>query len=665
MDAEIQSAFSDAPPPQVVAGAPTDPEISQAFGIDVKHMPDGSVYTGQPWQDAILKAFNPGGQDTPVGVVAGKLGNPIAPIAAGYRGLIDIGGQLLKGKSPSEATLAAVPDVQRIAASGSRPDDPNATGLTAQAQDTMNYPTVPTNWPGVAGKALGGLSERLGGPPALSALAEGAPAAASMLLGLGRKPGAESMVEPDTGASGQIGGSVESTQAALNAAQSGQSMGAASTAPDISKATPELQQAIGREAQKTGGIVNETALRNQLEADSLPVPGRLTEGQATRDPTLYSDEINNRAQQPEMPAFLNWQHRNLVENLQAIRDEAGPEVFSTNPVEHADTLIQAYKDDNKVADAKTSAAYQALRDANGGAFPVDAKALLDNASTALHQQLLFDHAPKAVMTTLGRLADSGSMTFENFESLRTNLARIQRSMTADGNEKAAAGIIRGAMEQLPLQPGAAALKPLADAARATAKAQFDKVNGDPAYSAALDGSVPPDRFVQRFIINGNRDDIATMRTNLAGNDTAIQTMGTAAVDHLRQSAGIDAQGNGRFGQARFNKNMNTLSPKLQVLVPPQVAEHLQALGNYARNIQERPAGAYVNEPNTMVVALKHAAGAGAETAANALIPGLQVGSRVAKAVAEKKAAAQVKAATAPGAGLNRVQRLNDLLKPQP
>ena len=209
------------------------------------------------------------------------------------------------------------------------------------------------------------------------------------------------------------------------------------------------------------------------------------------------------------------------------------------------------------------------------------------------------------------------------------------------------------------------MKPLADAARATAKAQFDKVNGDPAYSAALDGSVPPDRFVQRFIINGNRDDIATMRTNLAGNDTAIQTMGTAAVDHLRQSAGIDAQGNGRFGQARFNKNMNTLSPKLQVLVPPQVAEHLQALGNYARNIQERPAGAYVNEPNTMVVALKHAAGAGAETAANALIPGLQVGSRVAKAVAEKKAAAQVKAATAPGAGLNRVQRLNDLLKPQP
>ena len=37
--------------------------------------------------------------------------------------------------------------------------------------------------------------------------------------------------------------------------------------------------------------------------------------------------------------------------------------------------------------------------------------------------------------------------------MRTNLARIQRNAAADGNEKAAAGVIRNAMEDLPLAPG--------------------------------------------------------------------------------------------------------------------------------------------------------------------------------------------------------------------
>ena len=43
--------------------------------------------------------------------------------------------------------------------------------------------------------------------------------------------------------------------------------------------------------------------------------------------------------------------------------------------------------------------------------------------------------------------------FENFESMRTNLARIARS-NADGNVKAAAGVIRSALEDIPLRPGA-------------------------------------------------------------------------------------------------------------------------------------------------------------------------------------------------------------------
>src|SRR6185437_11309160 len=198
-----------------------------------------------------------------------------------------------------------------------------------------------------------------------------------------------------------------------------------------------------------------------LEADSLPVPIQLSEGQATRDPQLYSVEQNERGRNPVYAQQFQQQEGRLVQNLRAIRDEAGPDVFSANPVEHGDTLINAYKAKDAAAEADINAKYQALRDAAGGEFPVDAGQILDGATQALHKQLLFEHAPAAVMNQLSGMAENG-MTFEQFEALRTNLATIART-SSDGLERRAAGVIRNQMEQLPLEGGAANLKPLADA----------------------------------------------------------------------------------------------------------------------------------------------------------------------------------------------------------
>lgn len=446
-------------------------------------------------------------------------------------------------------------------------------------------------------------------------------------------------------------------QAALNkaAADSPQSMGAAAAAPNINSLSPPLQTAVRSAVQQTGGAINPATLARHAEADSLPVKMQLTEGQASQDPQVISQEMNTRGRTPEMVTRLNQQNQQLVGNVQALRDQVGPDVFSTNPAEHADTLIQAYKAKGTAADANISAKYQALKDANGGNFPVDASALQKDATSELHKELLFDHAPKAVMSTLGRLADNGNMTFENFESLRTNLARIQRSATADGNEKAAAGIIRNSMEQLPLAPGAASLKPLADTARAAAKAQFDAVAADPAYKAAVNDEVPPDRFVQRFVTGGSRDNVALMRQNLAHDSTATQTMSVAALDHLRQSAGIDPMGNGNFSQSGFNKGLQGLDSKMSSLVDPATAEHLSTLGNVARYTQAQPKGSFVNNSNTLTGALAdHAAGV-MEGAGNLLGGGIvPVGTIVRKASQARSAARATEKSLAPGAGISRL-----------
>ena len=523
--------------------------------------------------------------------------------------------------------------------------------------DLLASPVAPLNWPGMIGRGVGkgvaDIADRLHAPsqvttvlePAGEALGNIAPAVAGGVAAL-RDPGGGFTFKPfgDKAPSGAAG------EAAAASVDHPESIGAARASVDVSKASPELQSTI-QAAQDKGTPIHQDAVVRHVQADTLPIPVRLTKGQATQDPVQLSNELNSRARTPALAQRFNEQNGQLAGNVQAIRDQVGPEVFSTNPVEHGDTLIAAYqaKDAPVVADIK--AKYQALEDANGGQFPVDAKALLGNASQALHKQLLFDNAPKPVMAALSRLAESGGMTFENFESLRTNLARTMRS-SADANERAAAGVIRDAMEQLPLAPGAAAnLKPLADAARAAARARFEALRADPAYDAAVGGDVPPDRFVQKFVIGAPRDQVGIMRQNLADNPSAVQTMGVAAVDHLRTGAGVDAFGNGNFSQAGFNKNLSQLLPKIRFLLNPEHAEALQNLGDVARYTQIRPRGSFVNESNTFTALKSHAAGA-AEGAVNMKTGGIG-GTLIKNLWGNKKASAEANAALEPGAGIRK------------
>ena len=435
----------------------------------------------------------------------------------------------------------------------------------------------------------------------------------------------------------------------LSNMDSPQSMGAAHAAPDLTNASEELKSAVTEAARRSGGAVNPEALGRQLEADSLPEPIRLTKGQALQDVQQLSREQNLRGSNPELAQRFNEQNGQLVRNLQSLRDQAGPDVFSTNPVEHGDTLIDAYKAKAAVAEADINAKYQALRDANGGQFPVDAPQLLQNVEGRLHQQLLYEHAPRA----LGQLQDmaENGMTMEQFEALRTNLARTMRSST-DGNEVAAARVIRDEMEKLPLQGAAQNLKPLADAARGAARAQFQALDADPAYKAAVNETIPPDRFTQKFVIGGTRDGIARMRATLADNDSAQQTITVAGLDHLRKSAGIDDMGNGNFSQAGYNKALQQLGPKR--IFEPGLADHMEKLGNVARYTQMQPRGSFVNNSNTFTAAAAEHAKSAVEGAVNVAAKGVPIGTFARKALQNQQTGRFVRESLKPGAGVDEL-----------
>ena len=417
----------------------------------------------------------------------------------------------------------------------------------------------------------------------------------------------------------------------------------------LQTATPELRTELQKLKPEQ---VNLPVLERQVLADSLPVPMRLTEGQATQDVKILSNEINNRAKNPELAYRYNEQNGQLIENINAIKENAAPNVYGTNHVENGQTLIDAYKSIDDARKADIDAKYLALKEAAGGEFPVDGAAFANNAFKGLKKELKSDFIPPAIERQLKRFQEGEPMTFEQFEAMRTNLAAEQRkaARAGDGNTEAAAGIVRTALEDLPLTGAAKDLKPLADEARNAARSRFEILKQDKAYNAAVNDAVAADDFIQKFVVNGKKADIDTMVNHLGTDSVAREVMAAGIVNWLKNKSGI-VNDQGNFSQAGYNKALQSIDPKILAIVGPEVNAQLKALGEAARLTQARPKGSWVNESNTLVGALAEKAKSGAEVGVNLAFGGLPVGTMTREALGKAVKSKQTKEALKPGAGV--------------
>jgi hypothetical protein len=546
--------------------------------------------------------------------------------------------------------------------------------ITGEAPSSIFNPVDPASVPGTGEWNAQMLDSSPMGP--VTQLQDPENAAARLVYGAGRAiPGAMTGRQMLSGATGggaatvaAESGADPATQAVVGAIagrdtpQSGhKSAGAAAAAVDMERLSPELRAGVARAVQQTGGAINPEVLARQIQADSLPVKVRLSEGQALGDPRMISLEQNARGKHEIYSKGFQQQNKDLVENLRVMREEQGPEVFSTNAVEHADTLIGRYKtiDDERRAAINTK--YKALEEANGGQFPVDGAAFISAADAALAKKMKGRYLPSEVRGDIEEFRDNaGFMTFEQFENLRTNLATEARKAerAGDGNAAAAVNLVRRELEALPMSAENTQLKSLADDAR-KAKERFDALDADPAYKAAVNDSVAPDAFVQKYIVNGTRDNVAKLRAAMDGDDTAVQTIKVATLDHLRKSAGIDPGYNGNFTQAGYNKALQQLEPKLLALLDPKSAETARTLGDVARYTQFQPKGSFVNNSNTFVSAAAEKAADALEGIIDFKAGGIPIASTIRKQLNENKIRKSAEATFAPGAGLTK---LSDITK---
>lgn len=569
-------------------------------------------------------------------------GSVAAPVSA----LGGIVGTMTSGKYGTQQGIQAGQDVARRLQEGGTYQPRSQTGQ--QYVQNLQKAFEASKLPPV------GVPEVMGFAPLASPAAQQAQQAAGQAAQASRQiPGAIGK---------QLGVGELELQKQFQAKGGMQSAGAAATTDQaavnaiLAKVSPELQNEI---RSTPINQLNMPALERHVEADTLPVPVRLTRGQATQDINLLSDEMNMRGRNPDLANRFNEQNGKLIENMNAIRDKAAPDVYGTNYIENAETVINAYKalDDTRTADI--SAKYKALRDAAGGDFPIDGKQFATNAEKMLGKDLKTDFLPPAIAKQLERYKNGETMTFENFEAMRTNLAAEMRKAerSGDGNAKTASSIVRTALEELPLSGEAEALKPLANEARSAAKARFDMLKKDPAYDAAVNDAVP-DKFIAKYIIGGNKRDLEALTAQLGKGSEGHQAVSAAVVNYLKDKAGV-INDNGNFSQAGYNKALKQLDPRLLELVDGETAQQLRALGNVARYTQAQPRGSYVNQSNTFVAGAKEMAKGGLEKAANVAGFGVvPIGTMTREALASRAAAKQTKESLKPGAGT----KLSDLGK---
>ena len=456
----------------------------------------------------------------------------------------------------------------------------------------------------------------------------------------------------------------------------GQSVGAAATPNTtmvqqaLSVATPELQQAL---KELPVNQINVPTFQRHIEADSLPIPVRLTKGQATGDVVQLSQEQNKRGKDPQLAERFNQQNKDLIDNVQEIRNLAAPDVYGTKTIENSQGIIDAYKELDSARNTKITDAYKKLEDANGGQFPVDGKAIATKADELLSKKLKTEFLPQSIRSQLDRFKKGEQMTFEQYEALRTNLAAEIRKAerAADGNAKTALSLVRQAAEQLPLQQGVAGnLKGLADEARTLARERFDMLKKDPAYKAAVDDIVPADKFIEKFVINGVNKNVQTMVNHLGKDSPARQHMAAGTINWLADKAGIYGE-QANFSQAGFNKGLKQLDAvkNTQEIFDPATATNLRTLGNVAGYTQFQPRGSFVNNSNTLVSSLaekgKQAFAAGVEKGGNLLVPGLQLGTTVMEMRARRAAEAETRKALELGAGTKQTGKtpINNLNNP--
>ena len=398
----------------------------------------------------------------------------------------------------------------------------------------------------------------------------------------------------------------------------------------------QVQQSL-----ESGKELDAAAALRKADFDALDMPS--LRGQITRDPMQFAAERDLRGVRnvgEPITNVLETQGKKLQERLATDAKDA----YGAGSV-----LTESLKKTDDVLDNHVSALFREARASAGKDLDVPLQGLAQDYARVLGD--FGDKVPGAVRAKFAELGLDPSMpsnqrkvfTLEDANKLQKV---INQHVGPDTVTNRALAELRGALKGAitAADPGGG---PFAPAMKAAAE-RFKLHDAVPALKAAADGSVAPDDFVRRFIVNGKTDDVKGLAKVLSQADpTAYQEARAQIGDVLKRAAfGENPAGDSPFSPSRYMKAIRQLGPhKLGAFFSAEEVADIMRVGRvgaYIHSVPEAAAPNFSNSGKAVVNLLRRVPGMPAV---------VDVASRAAGAVNDGRAVRRAVAAEVPATDL--------------
>jgi hypothetical protein len=368
------------------------------------------------------------------------------------------------------------------------------------------------------------------------------------------------------------------------------------------------------DALQEGAQPNPVSIANRAKAESLPVPVRLTRGQATGDPKLFSDEVNLRGitgvGEP-ITARLQQQNQAFIANLDMLGAKNAPDPVSTG--QQISERVQNYWD---ALDSRKNDLYSAVRNSQGQPAMMDQFTAAQNIRDALdtpQASHAWDLLPSHIQKTIGDL-EEGKLPLTVAQMQALDKAWGADARAADGSTAYAINTARRLLNEAPIQDDVGQeARQAYQAARAAHAQQMSLIdpklpNGmpNPQYqpllkAVVMDGKPPETLFDSGFMKAAPSVGSKNLAFLQQLDPQAPQTIGRTLMGEIKRTALSSASDErGTVSQATLSgwANDPVKSARLDALLPQPAAQTFRNLASTVEAVKRAPVASTVNTSNT-------------------------------------------------------------------
>jgi len=310
----------------------------------------------------------------------------------------------------------------------------------------------------------------------------------------------------------------------------------------------------------------------------------LSKGQRS-DPSRYADEWNRRGTDESIQGLFANQPQQFAQAFDNLLDKHAPDIRDFSKENLGQIQINSLLQKDQLRQGAIRQAYKDLETSNAGQFPIDVAQLgqnIDEALTAKLKKNIYEDKLGTIKKDIDQLVLKGSMTFDDFENLRSNLADEMRT-NQSGSARAAAHILREQLENLPLPENLQNIKPLADKARSLNRERMEVIKTNPAYAKAvkesatsleLEGelaSLNAAKFHDTYVKNATPEATRRMIDEIQDIPEAMQAIKAGDILNAKEAAGLNG---GKLNPASLNKYLRTQIDKNKFIHSPESAQDL-------------------------------------------------------------------------------------------